>query len=60
MDRHYYRFVGVHWRTIDDDCIVPTPGFIFKCLTEEQARRKLVNCGEVWEKVEGIKDEHKH
>lgn len=57
MERHYYRYKGVYpygWNG-NFDTIWECKGYIFKCLTEEQARHYTEDCHEVWEKVEVLK-----
>lgn len=46
--RDYYKLVKIHWR---GDIWHDVQGVIIKCYTQEDAVRKLINNGELWERI---------
>lgn len=51
LKRYYYRYVGIIYKSTITSRFVPSTGYIFKCLTEEQVINRHIDYGEVWEKV---------
>lgn len=49
--KHYYRYVGITYKSTITSRFIPAAGYIFKCLTEEQVINRHIFYGEVWEKV---------
>ena len=46
--RDYYKLVKIHWC---GDIWHSVSGIIIKCYTQEDVDRKLINCGELWERI---------